>query len=195
MYKIICLLSCLLFASCATRSVYISDIHEKRHINSSATHLERVFSDNRSKDVSIGVAVIVGTDIDGTKYVALAPGGLNSASLSSAGSSYIRSLNTEDSKRLLTIIDFSIENYDKKVTSEQSINASFQSHLESKTRIVNGASAVPVITDILTYRFINTGNGADARFNFGDSLYTRRLNKKKLKQLRMLTRKALARIE
>ena len=89
MYKTACLLSCLLFASCATKSVYISDIQEVRHITSSATHLERIFSDNRSKDISMGVAVIVGTDIDGTKYIVLAPSGLSSASLITIGSSFM----------------------------------------------------------------------------------------------------------
>ena len=71
MYKIIALLSCLLLASCATKSAYISDIDAEKKTSSNSTHLTRITTENKSKDLSTGVAVLVAVDEDKENYIAV----------------------------------------------------------------------------------------------------------------------------
>ena len=93
-------------------------------------------------------------------------------------------------------MDFSVKNYDVKVTKLESINASFQSHLQSKIFLFEGSNQLaPRITDILTFTFVNVGRGSQAKMDFGDPMRIKILNKKDLQALSDLLNKAIAKID
>lgn len=195
MYKIIALLSCLLLASCATKSAYISDIDAEKKTSSNSTHLTRITTENKSKDLSTGVAVLVAVDEDKENYIAVAPSGFNSLDVIYLEPSLIRSLSIEEAKELLAVVEFSVKNYDVKVTKLESINASFQSHLQSKIFLFEGSNQLaPRITDILTFTFVNVGRGSQAKIDFGDPMRIKILNKKDLQALSDLLNKAITKV-
>lgn len=198
MYNAIGFLLCLFLASCVTKPVFISDIDAQRVMVSNSTHLERIVGGNSRQEVLMGVAVLVGIDEGGKSYVALAPSGINITDLRFVKHSLIRTLDIDQAKELLRVIEFAIKNYDLKVSKLESINANFRSALQSKTLEFQGAILAPIVTDRLSFVFVNIGMGSEAEIDFGggdNAVGKEKLSKNELELLSSLMGKAIDKID
>lgn len=168
---------------------------------SHTTHLERIVSENLRSDISMGIAVLVGIDEGDRSYVALSPTPIIARSnyLQIVDFSMIRTLDIDQAKELLRVIDYGIENYDLNVSRLESINASFQSAVQSQSLEFQGSTLAPVTFDLLTFTFVNIDGGSEATMDFGGEAGardgTKKLNREKLELLGSLMSGAIERID
>jgi hypothetical protein len=201
MYRTFSLFSCLLLASCAAKPVLIPDIDVNRLMASNTMYLQRIVSENLRSDISMGIAVLVGIDEGDKSYVALSPtpSAARSNYLQIVDFSMIRTLDIDQAKELLRVIDYAIENYDLNVSRLESINASFQSALQSQSLEFQGSTLAPVTSDLLTFTFVNIDGGSEAVMDFGGEAGarhgTKKLNREKLELLGSLMSGAIERID
>ncbi len=196
------ILSSILISACTPKNVYISDIDVERKTSSNSTRLERIVSEDKFKDAILGVAVLTGIDESGKNYVALAPNPNRGTYISDIAPSMIRALEIKEARELLKAITFAIENYDAKVNELQSINSSFQSYLQSKTVLLQGQYISPILSNFLTFTFVNVKNGAEANMYFtnlssqANSVRSaKKLSKEKLIHLSSLLSTAITKID
>ena len=191
------LLVCLFLVSCTT-PYFISDMNAQRLVNTNITHLERVVTDESIKNSSFGIAVLTGTDQDGTKYLAIAPAYLPK-SIKSVENSWIRTLTLEQAKSLLHAINYAAENFSKKVDPLESLNSHFQSGIKSESYEPRRNRLAPIINDLMTFSFSNVGGRSSAKLIF-EGIYPpyrceRIISKPNLKLLGSLIEKGISNID
>ena len=191
------LLPCLFLMSCVT-PVYVPDNNAQRIMQSDITHLERVSIDGPSREPAMDVAVLVGIHEKNNGFVALAPVAINQTALREVDYSLICTLDLEQSKELLRIVIYAIQNYDENIGDQESINASFQSALQSTCYEFRGSKLAPILSQRMIFTFANVGPRSEAEINFYGPPSARSislLNKKKLGHFRLLLEKAISKID
>ncbi len=199
--KYLLILFSIFLSSCSTQQVYISDIDAERKSSSNSTKLERIVSDDALKDAAIGLAVILGIDQGGKNYVAIALAPTFGVSLVKIKPYDIRSLELHEAKELLNAIAFATENYEIEVEKLHSINSSYDSYLQSNSLRLQGIYLAPILTEFLSFTFVNNIYGPEAVIYFtslnkqasGTNLQSRILDHEKLIHLSTLLNKAVNR--
>ena len=156
---------------------FVSDIEIKHFSNASSTQLERVISGNKTRDSTLGIAVLVARDQSGARYVAIAPSndGAGSTKMRNVKHEFTRTLTQSQANDLRMALNLASRDYDRELSELTSINTSFESHLEVdvltqrqiETLKVGGDTAPKAPRDFFSFTFVNTGGQSVAKAAFG----------------------------
>ena len=186
----------IFLSACGHKTVYVSNVDNDRLITKQLNKLQLIKSDDSFFSSSTTVSVLLAEDEFGKHHIALAPYEGVSNKISNVDFSKIRSLTTKESYNFISALDYAISNYDVKVSDTESLNAYFQSRVESKNPVIIDNVTTLFLGDPLVFSFVNIGNGSKAFIQFFDSNNVSRkdsyinLDKESLLRLKKLIEKA-----